>query len=150
MKLLNFTIIKLTCCLIVGILIAEYITVPLYISIYTSIFLVCFLAITFFISRRQLSKTIWFGLITIFTTISLGVLIYNTHDQSHFENHYSKHISEENKNAVLITFKIRERLKSGNYNDKYIIDILNINNKNVNGKWIGLGCCWLWVFLLPL
>ncbi|MFT4611361.1 MAG: competence protein ComEC [Glaciecola sp.] len=134
MKLLNFTIIKLTCCLIVGILIAEYITVPIYISIYTSIFLICFLTITFFISRRQLSKSIWFGLITILTTISLGILIYNTHDQSHFENHYRKHISEENKNAVLITFKIRERLKSGNYNDKYIIDILKINDKNVNGK----------------
>lgn len=134
MKLLNFTIIKLTCCLIVGILIAEYIPVQLYTSIYVSIFLVCFLAIAFFVAKNNYRKTIWFGLITMITMTSLGILIYNTHDQSNFKNHYSHHISEEKQKAFPITFKIRERLKPGNYNDKYVIDILKIDGKNVNGK----------------
>ncbi|TXE18900.1 ComEC/Rec2 family competence protein [Psychroserpens burtonensis] len=134
MKLLNFTIIKLTCCVIMGILIAEYLRVPLLISIYTSLILVCLLAVLFLISRNNLHKTIWFGLITILTMTSLGVLIYNTHDQSNFKNHYSWHISEEKLNETPVVFKIRERLKSGNYNDKYIIDILKVNGEKVNGK----------------
>jgi competence protein ComEC len=65
---------------------------------------------------------------------SLGILIYNTHNQSNFKNHYSWYISEEKLNETPIVFKIRERLKSGNYNDKYIIDILKVNGKKVNGK----------------
>lgn len=134
MKLLNFTIIKLTCYLIMGILIAEYLTVPLLISIYTSLILVCLLAVLFLISRNNLYKTIWFGLITILAMTSLGILIYNTHNQSNFKNHYSWCISEEKLNETPIVFKIRERLKSGNYNDKYIIDILKVNGKKVNGK----------------
>ncbi|MFT5846457.1 ComEC/Rec2 family competence protein [Psychroserpens sp.] len=134
MKLLNFTIIKLTCCIILGILIAEYITVSLYTSIYTSFILVCLLAVVFFINRTHLHKTIWFGLITIVTTISLGVLVYNTHNQSNFKNHYSQHISEAHQKSVSIVFKIREHLKSGNYNDKYIVDIIKVNGKKVTGK----------------
>jgi len=134
MKLLNFTIIKLTCCLILGILIAEYIVIPLDISMYTSISLVFILALTLFIAKKQFKKTIWFGLVTFVTMTSLGVFVYNSHDQINFKNHYSRHISEGNNNSSPIVFKIRERLKSGNYNDKYIVDILEVKGKNVNGK----------------
>nr|WP_321222015.1 ComEC/Rec2 family competence protein [uncultured Psychroserpens sp.] len=134
MKLLNFTVIKLTCCLIVGILIAEYIPISLYISIYTSVIAVFVLAIIYFIPKQNSKKSIWFGLMTLIAMTSLGVLVYNAHDQINFKNHYSHHISEENIKAVPVIFKVRERLKPGNYNDKYIIDILKVDGKNTSGK----------------
>ena len=68
------------------------------------------------------------------TTTSLGVLIYNTHDQINFKNHYTKHISEEHTAAIPIVFKIKERLKPSVYHDKYLITILSVNKKQVVGK----------------
>lgn len=134
MKLLNFIIIKLTCCLAVGILIAAYFKIPITVSFCISISLAIVCSLLFFIEHKTGRKTIWFGILVVLTTTSLGVLIYNTHDQINFRNHYSKHISAEHTAAIPIVFKIKERLKPSVYNDKYIINILNVDKKQVIGK----------------
>ena len=134
MKLLNFTILKLTLCLSVGIIIAHFATISLYSSVVITFISLAVLTISFFISKNQLKKTIWFGLIVFITTISLGVLVYNLHDQHNFKHHYSNYFSDESNTENRITFRIREKLKPGNFYNKYIIDILKINNETVSGK----------------
>ena len=134
MKLLNFIIIKLTCCLTIGILIAAYFKIPVTVSFCISIALAIVLATLHLIEYKTGRKTIWFGILVALTTTSLGVLIYNTHIQINFKNHYTKHISAKHEAPIPIVFKIKERLKPSVYYDKYLITILSVNKKQVVGK----------------
>ncbi len=134
MKLLNFTIIKLTICLIVGIILGYFIDIPLFTSILSTSLLVLLTFIIFLVSKKQFSKNIWFGFIVFSTMISIGILTVNLHNQKNFSNHYSKYISEDLNELHTITFRIREVLKPSTYSDKYVIDIFKIDDQNVSGK----------------
>lgn len=134
MKLLNFTIIKLTLCLIAGIILSNFLEVLTTVIIYSCLTLLVLLLISLLISRNQLQKTMWFGLIAYIIMISIGVLNVNLHDQTQFKNHYSKVVSADIETPQLITFKIREVLKPTFYQDKYIVEILKINETSASGK----------------
>ncbi|WP_139001770.1 ComEC/Rec2 family competence protein [Hyunsoonleella aestuarii] len=134
MRLLNFTIIKLTVCLIIGIAIGYSFQIPLQTNIYLVVSLFSIFLISFLVSRKQFIKTIWFGIIAYTMMICLGMLVVNFHNQKNFYNHYSEHKSFKNNSTSQVTFRIREVLKPGNYYDKYIIDILKINDSIVTGK----------------
>ncbi len=134
MKLLNFTLIKLTLCLVIGIYIGYYITIPLQLSLYTSLSLICLLFLCFLYLKNRFKNSIWFGLITFITTISIGVLTHNLHDEKQFYNHYTKVVEIDESASKEITFRIRKQLKPGNYYNKYIIDILKVDSTIVNGK----------------
>jgi len=133
MKLLNFTILKLTLLLGGGIVIAHFLRVPLNVSLGVTLASFVLMTIAFFIAKNQIKKTIWFGCTAFITTLSLGVLVYNLHNPQNFENHYSHHIPNDSTNNT-VTFRIREKLKPGNFYDKYIVDVLKINDNSVSGK----------------
>ena len=130
MKLLNFNIIKLTICLVLGIIIAFFIAIPLPIILNTTGFLIVLLTIIFFVSKKKMTKTIWFGTVSFLTLFCIGILVTNFHNEKLDENNYTNIDS----NKKPITFRIRTTLKSGNYNDKYIVDVLKIDNTSVSGK----------------
>lgn len=134
MQLLNFTIIKLTTCLVTGILISHLFNIPLDVSAYITTSFFVALLLFYFIAKKQFIKTSWFGLSSFLTMISVGVLIVNLHNEKNFSNHYTNQVSIENDSLKTITFRVRDLLKSGNFNDKYIIDLLEIDGKKVNGK----------------
>lgn len=134
MKLLNFPIIKLTLFLIIGILIATFFTLPFYLILFLSIALLGFLLVTLLLAKKQIHKTIWFGLLAYFTTVCIGVLIVQLHNQKQFNSHYTNSFSSKNNSTNQITFKVENILKPTLYHDKYIVDILKIDNKTVTGK----------------
>jgi competence protein ComEC len=115
-------------------LVAHFSSIPLNVSLYLTFLLLAVFSIVFFVSKNQLKKTNWFGCITFLTTISLGIFIYNLHNQKNHKHHYSKYISVDEKTEIIITFRIREKLKPGGFHNKYIIDILKINDETVLGK----------------
>lgn len=134
MKLLNFTIIKLTLCLVIGILIAHFFHVPILLPLYICLIGIVLLFVLKLIAKTQFKRTIWFGLTAFTVMVSLGCLVYNFHFQKHQKLHYSNWFEVENNSNHNIIFKISERLKSGNYYDKYIIEILKIDSLKVKGK----------------
>ncbi|MFD1614687.1 ComEC/Rec2 family competence protein [Gelatiniphilus marinus] len=134
MKLLNFTIIKLTCFLILGIVVSYLYPIPIYLSIYITSTLLVLLLIFFLIARKQFIKTIWFGVTAYILMVFVGVLTTSFHNQKNVSNHYSKFISAEKDSLETVTFRIREVLKPGNYYDKYVIDVLKINDESASGK----------------
>ena len=134
MKLLNFTIIKLTLCLVVGILIAHFVFISVLFSLIYTISFLLLLIILSKLSEKENQKRIWFDLVVSFAFIFIGILTYNFHNQKNFKNHYSNFSLLNDNLQTPITFKIRERLKLGTYHDKFIIDIIKINQQNVNGK----------------
>ena len=134
MKLINFTIIKLTFFLIIGITFAYFITLPLYLSLLITGGLLLILGTVFLTSKKQLAKNIWFGLMSFLLMSSIGILTVNIHNQKHFKSHYTNTISLSNDSLKTITFKVRELLKPNKYYHKYIVDILNINGEATTGK----------------
>lgn len=134
MKLLNFTLIKLTLCLTIGICIGYAFTIPLRLSVYISSLLLFTLFISYLIARHQFTKTIWFGLICFITTISIGISTYNLHDQKQFLNHYTKYIAVDESVSKPIMLRVRKQLKSGTYYHKYIVDVLQVDTQNTLGK----------------
>ncbi|WP_100614195.1 ComEC/Rec2 family competence protein [Confluentibacter citreus] len=133
MKLLNFAIIKLTICLIIGILVGYFFEWPLIWTSYIIIGLLIFLFLSFIISKKQFLKTIWFGLLAFLTMIFIGILTINVHNEKNFSNHY-KHFTSENDSLKTITFRVKEVLKSNMYYDKYIVDLLKIDDLSVCGN----------------
>jgi len=133
MKLLNFAIIKLTICLIIGILIGYFFAWPFRWSLYVTITLLILLFLSFIIAKRQFLKTIWFGLLAFIIMIFIGILTINIHNEKNFSNHYT-HFTSENDSLKTITFRVKEVLKSNIYYDKYIIDILEIDDLSVRGN----------------
>lgn len=133
MKLLNFTIIKLTACLIAGILIGYFFELPITWIFRITFLLLLFLLLSFIIAQKQFLKTIWFGLLAFITMLFIGILTVNLHDEKNFHNHYTHYISNDD-SLNTITFRIREVLKPNTYYNKYIIDILKIGDLNVSGK----------------
>lgn len=134
MKLLNFAIIKITLCLIIGILFAHYIDIPIIYSLPLTVTLALGLATFLIGEKKRLVKSYGFTILTVFTFIAIGVLTYQLHDQKSFKKHYTRHIDPVNDSIQTINFRIREILKSSVYHDKYIVDILNINNRLLIGK----------------
>jgi len=132
-KLLDFIIIKLTICLSIGILVSFFFQISLVYTYYTITLLLVVLSISFIKAKRQFTKNIWFGLLAFLTTITIGILVENLHDQKNFINHYSQLEIKENK-PYTITFRIRKVLKMNPYYDKYAIDIIKIDTKNLRGK----------------
>ncbi|WP_235835816.1 ComEC/Rec2 family competence protein [Cognatitamlana onchidii] len=85
-------------------------------------------------SKNRIKKTIWFGVISMITMLSIGILIINFHNPKNNPDHYSHYISNSLKNNETICFRIREVLKPGLYYNKYIIDIISINDNPVSGR----------------
>ncbi|WP_431133921.1 ComEC/Rec2 family competence protein [Psychroserpens mesophilus] len=134
MKTLNFIIIKLTFCLLAGILFSHFFIITLSDALYAAIGLVIIALIAYRHAARSLQKTIWFGLAIYTLMFTLGIVTYNTHNPKNHTHHYSNIKSSENTMSHAITLRIKERLKSTRYHNKYIVELLKINEKHVRGK----------------
>ncbi|NNE32791.1 MAG: ComEC family competence protein [Winogradskyella sp.] len=130
MKLLNFTLIKLTLCLAVGIVLAHYANINFKIILYTTIGSVMALAICWFIQKSKISRLPFFAVLSYLCMIGIGVLTYKIQDEKLRANHYT-HLDIKPYNSI--TFKIKERLKPDNYNEKYMVSLRSINGKNASG-----------------
>ncbi|MEN3325024.1 ComEC/Rec2 family competence protein [Mariniflexile soesokkakense] len=134
MQLLNFTIIKLSICLITGIIIGYFFSISLHLILFLTGLSLVFLLMLYLVSRKQFIKTVWFGVFSFITMIFVGILVTNLHNEKNHFKHYTHQLSREKDSLKTITFRIREVLKPGTYYDKYIIDLLEANSTKVSGK----------------
>ncbi|GAA3609127.1 ComEC/Rec2 family competence protein [Flavivirga amylovorans] len=134
MQLLNFTIIKLTICLVIGISVGYFFSISLHRLLYIQASFFVALSVFYFIAKKKIDQTNWFGLFSFLMMISIGVLAVNFHNEKSFSNHYTNQISIENDTLKTITFRIRSILKPGSFHDKYIIDLLEIDGHKATGK----------------
>ena len=129
MKTLNFNIIQLTICLVVGILIAYYSNISINLSLYLTIIFLISLGGLLFVLKKTVSKTMGFSFLCFITTMSIGVLITNLRNQKLTPLHYTKtDLSNQS-----ITFKVNNILKPNIYNKKYTIELLKIGKQTVSG-----------------
>jgi len=133
MKLFDFLISKITFCLIIGIVIGYYFSVPINFSIgcfSVGFFLSC---IFFWKAQKQFLQTTYFGIIGFLTAIGLGILIENFHQEKNHTTHYTQLLSQQQETSKS-TIQIRDVLKSTNYYHRYIGKILVKDTTHVSGK----------------
>ena len=129
MSLLKFIPIKLTICLVAGILIGHYFEFRILIPLITTIAFILLLAFIFY--KRKDRNSTSFGITTIFTAICLGILSVSLWNPKNQERHYTY---QDLKNEGLWKVKITEVLKSNSYSDRYIGHVLSMDEKVVSGK----------------
>lgn len=134
MKLLNFALIKITVCLILGISFAHFFNIPLQYSLLSVLTLIIGLSVCLWMERDRLVKSSIFGMLTMLTFIGIGIITYQLHDQTQFKKHYTQHVDPISDTSNTIKFRIREVLKSGSFHNKYVVDVLNIDEQSLLGK----------------
>ncbi len=132
MKLLNFTIIRLTICLVIGILLAHYATIDFQTLLYGTIGFIVSLCIYWVFLRNKIDRLPVFGLLAYLSFIGIGMISYSIQDEKRHSNHYTNLDLTEDFNAI--TFQIKERLKPDNYNEKYIVSVHSFNDESATGK----------------
>lgn len=131
MKWLNFTIIKLTCCLISGILIGIYYPIDCN-AVLTSvgIGLVCWIVFYLF-TDRKVKQPVLLGITTYMLMISVGVLVVTFHTHKNHKNHYSKVIDFSITQDVKI--HVFKTLKPTKFHQKFLGKIIVADSNVTTG-----------------
>ena len=131
MKFINFSVVKFAFFLTAGILVAHFYPNTIYFYLFFALFVSLFLI--WFIIRKHLFQTVYFGITTYVCIFLLGAVSYQINLSEFQKNHYSQNGSI-GLNENILQLKIKEVLKSDTYNSKYIAEIIAINNKPFDGK----------------
>ena len=132
MKLLNFTIIKLTICLVIGIALAHYSNIHFYTILLSTVGLIILLGIYWLVLKTKIDRLPFFGLLTYLCMIGIGMTSYTIQNEKLGSHHYTNLTSIDSFNSI--QFKIKERLKPDSYNNKYIVSLQSCNNEKATGK----------------
>ena len=133
MKLLHFSIIRFTICLIIGIILSKTLSFSVF---YSFLITVCFTALTvflYFIFKKKNNYLYIFGITCYLTFIAFGLFISNSNEDLNKTNHFSNYTSRDTASTT-ITFRVRELLKPNAFSKRYYVDILKLNNNTVIGK----------------
>ena len=133
MKVLDFPLTKITIWFLFGILFCYYCKPSLDIAI--SVFTVAIIVFTilYFLIKRNKRFTTFFGINTYFISSVIGILTLMLHTNSLQKSNYI-HCKKAFETPQIITFTLREKLKSNAYNDRFIAIINNIDGENYSGK----------------
>lgn len=133
MKVLDFPLVKITITFILGILVSYYCRPSLKISFLFLSFSIIIFCISFFLSIRNKKTNTYFGISSYLLSFSVGIGVLLFHTDTFDKSNYthSKIAFEE---PQFITFTLREKLKSNDYNDRYIGLVNSIANKDYSGR----------------
>lgn len=129
MRLLEFTTVKLSLCLICGILIGYYLRPSLPLSFSLTVTFLILLGIVF-VHYRKL-PTFLFALFTGLLTIAIGILSLTLSESSNLGRHYSQRPLDKNR---VYTLKIRDVLKPNSFSDRYVAHVNGMDSLKVSGK----------------
>jgi len=133
MKVLDFPLTKITIWFLFGILFCYYCKPSLDIAISVFIVAIIVFTILYFLIKRNKRFTTFFGINTYFISFVIGILTLLLHTNSLQKSNYI-HCKKAFENPQIITFTLREKLKSNAYNDRFIAIINNIDGGNYSGK----------------
>lgn len=133
MKVLQFPLARITVGFVAGILVVYYFQ-PTVSFVFSLLFVAfCAFVIAYFVSKRSLLNAIYFGLATYFLAFAIGALTQIVHTDSFQSTNYihEKAIFDKPR---LLSVTIREKLRSSNYNDRYVVLVNQIDNAETTGK----------------
>ena len=133
MKVIEFPLTKITVSFIIGILFAYYYKInPEYIVLILFTGLLTFTVALLYSKRRNASPII-FGLSTYLLAFIIGLTTQVTHTESNQKNNYINYKALFDKTQNL-EVTVREKLRSSQYNDRYIVLVKKINDSETTGR----------------
>ncbi|SHI93372.1 competence protein ComEC [Arenibacter nanhaiticus] len=129
MQWLKFIAVKLTLCIIFGILLGYFSNPSPIVSLSLTLFFLLILGIVFI--RKHHSSSLLFGTITTLLAISIGALSFSFSQPKNWPDHYS-HFPQHEKREW--TLKIREVLKPTLYSHRYIAEVQQADSLKASGK----------------
>lgn len=133
MKVLYFPLTKITICFIVGILAAYYTRPDLFFINSAVVTVLLLFTVFYFLSRNQKKFIMLFSLHTYLLSFFIGCLTLLFHTESLHQTNYT-HCKKAFENPQQITLCLLEKLKSNDYNERYIAQIHQIENQNYTGR----------------
>ncbi|WP_281309578.1 ComEC/Rec2 family competence protein [Flavobacterium flavigenum] len=133
MKVLNYPLSKITIFFIIGILAGYYLNPDLHYISFALFLALLSLTTSYFLSQKKKKLVTLFTLNTYLSAFFIGCLTLLFHTESLQKTNYTncKKVFEK---PQQITFCLREKLKSNDYNDRYIAIISRIENQNYTGR----------------
>ncbi len=134
MRFINFAVVKFSVFLTLGILSAYFFpttifSLPLVLSSFILLFIVWFL------ERKRLQKSIFFGVLSYLIFFGIGFACYQLQLPKFQDEHYSHVLSKgDTSETSLLSLKITEVLKPDRYNHKYIAECISVNKTETTGK----------------
>lgn len=129
MRLFNFVSVKLCLGLMVGIILGFYIEVA---PFFPLLVMLLFLPILFWLQKMQSRKKLpYFEIATALTTIALGMFVISIAMGKSLGNHYAHHNFEKENMWHL---KVREILKPNPYSQRYVTQVISLDEEEVVGK----------------
>ena len=133
MKFVNFAVVKFSFLLTLGILVAYFSQTTSNLWFYVFGIAIILLFVSWLIARKQLFQDVYFGLLTYLCFFLLGVVSYQIRLPEFQKTHYSQSITP-NSEDNFFQLKIKEVLKTDNYNRKYIAEIIAVNQLDSKGE----------------
>ncbi len=131
----NFTLIKLTFFLIVGILLGFYIEISLQFLIGSGVLIFLIFIISFLQAKKNFLQNPIFGISTFIIFLYIGFLTsypqLPKNNPDHFINHFKTELEGSSPTVIA---EVLEVLKPGMYQDRYILQIIKLNSNYVEGK----------------
>ena len=126
-KLLQYSPFHFLSCLIIGIILQFYTNLWSFDFNFLIVFIFFFLLLLYLLKRNNKRKL--FSIVTFLFFIVIGISTSFIHNPKNKDNYYQRHIND-NSGVIL---KIHKVLKSGNYNHKFIADVIQIDTKTTSG-----------------
>lgn len=131
MKLLNFLIIKLTLCLILGIVLSYYFNLTIKELLQSFSLIATLFSLQLFYTLKKPIQHPLFGILTYSSFVLIGCIIMQFHTQHKQENHYSKIAPLYDTN--LFHIQLYKRLKPGEYHQRYLGKVITVNQEETTG-----------------
>ena len=133
MKVLQFPLARITFGFVLGIIAAFYLK-PDPQTVF-SLLVISFLAlaITYFLSRKNLIRPFYFGFATGLLSFFIGITTQITHNDYFQKSNYI-HYNSIFEKPHLLSITLREKLKSSNFNDRYITIVNSVDHSKSSGR----------------
>jgi competence protein ComEC len=133
MKVLQFPLARITIGFVLGILVAFYLKPELTTIFGLLLVSLLFLGISYFVQKNTFGNTIYFGLATYIASLFVGLTTQIVHTDYYQKSNYT-HEKNFFEKPHLLSIVIREKLKSTNFNDRYIAVINHVDAEKCTGK----------------
>ena len=133
MRVLQFPLIKITGCFVLGLLLAHYAKPPFSVALIALLISFIAVIITYFIPRKTIIPKNHFGIATFLAAFLIGVFTFVSNNQTRNKLHYIHFISTQKKNYTA-TITLKEKLKNTAVNNRYVAQMITLNGKESFGK----------------
>ncbi len=137
MNLLRFVSVKLTLLLVLGILLGSYLQPDIILAVTSTGLFLMLLGFLFYRNNRKTSFTnyhksaVLFGILVALATISIGILAVSSTTPKNKLGHYSH---KDASGSHLWKIKIHEVLKKTAFSDRYVANVVTLENEKASGR----------------